>query len=349
MLPFLSIGGERALGFDIKASRLHFFGTVIWLDEFYLLLLFTLFLVFFFIALTNIMGRVWCGWICPQTMIPLVSETIVSIFPGKKRGFSRVISLFLFTGLVSISLFWLFVEPAKTLQTLMTSKTAALLLVGTWAVIFADLAFLGPKFCATICPYSMLQNVLFDENTLVIEYDRSRHPCLLCGACERVCPTGIDIKKGLQRECIACAQCIDACVEVTARKKISPFISYKGTILKRKTFWLSIAVVSSLAMLIVAAYMKPTVNLTLRERGYTDTGAAIINYEIRNNKNREISCRFRLDGNAEVLGQTRFILAPFEEFKGKMLLVTHERGESKRIKIILTAGNEKTVREVTIF
>jgi polyferredoxin len=88
---------------------------------------------------------------------------------------------------------------------------------------FLDLAFLRARFCATACPYAKLQGVLYDRGTLVVAYDEGRAAdCVDCGACVRCCPTGIDIRHGLQMECIACAECVDACRPIMLKLKRRP-------------------------------------------------------------------------------------------------------------------------------
>ena len=88
------------------------------------------------------------------------------------------------------------------------------------------------QVCKYMCPYARFQSVMFDSDTLVITYDEQRGEprgsrsrsadykaaglgdCVDCGICVQVCPTGIDIRDGLQYECIGCAACIDGCDQV---------------------------------------------------------------------------------------------------------------------------------------
>jgi ferredoxin len=102
---------------------------------------------------------------------------------------------------------------------------------GSWAVLgailFADLGFLRYRFCATVCPYAKLQGAMFDDHTLAVAYDAGRDAdCVECRRCLRVCPTGIDIRRGLQTSCIACAECVDACAPVMARLGKRNLIGY---------------------------------------------------------------------------------------------------------------------------
>ncbi len=113
----------------------------------------------------------------------------------------------------------------------MSSTVAGFLAVAT-ALAYFDFAFVRQTFCKYLCPYARFQGVLFDRDTLVIGYDRlrgeprgkrsahaeaaPRGDCVDCGLCVAVCPTGIDIRNGMQLECIACTQCIDACDGVMA-------------------------------------------------------------------------------------------------------------------------------------
>jgi polyferredoxin len=231
----LTVNGESALRFDIPGMKLLFFGTVLWIGEFHLVLLGMLAILLLSLAVTAVFGRVWCGWSCPQTVLPDLASWAASPLPKRRQGAGRTAILFLLSGLVSFSFIAYFVPPLEAAGLLFRSRIVTGFFLVQWAVIFSMLAFLGPAFCRTVCPYSMLQNVLFAEGTLTIAFDRSRSAeCPQCGLCKRTCPVQIDIREGEQRECIACAECIDACRAFTARIGIAPFVAYRGTIVGLK-------------------------------------------------------------------------------------------------------------------
>ena len=96
------------------------------------------------------------------------------------------------------------------------------------AALFANLALVRQRFCATVCPYAKLQGALFDRDTLVVAYDAARgaSECIDCRACVRACPTGIDIRDGLQTACVACAACADACGPILARLGRENLVGY---------------------------------------------------------------------------------------------------------------------------
>jgi cytochrome c oxidase accessory protein FixG len=184
-----------------------------------------------FLLVTLLYGRVWCGWSCPQT---LLGDLTALVEPDRRRkvrrwrrplGFAIVA---LVSAVVAASLVSYFVSPYELARRAAAGSVGPV--VGwTWAVLagilFLDLAFLRARFCATACPYAKLQGVLFDRHTLVVAYDARRAAdCVDCGACVRVCPTGIDIRDGLQMECIACAKCVDACTPVMAKLRRAPHL-----------------------------------------------------------------------------------------------------------------------------
>lgn len=230
-LPFVRIKGESALRFDIPSLRLHVFGCTIWMQEFFLVLVATIFFTLLIVFITLVFGRIWCGWLCPQTVIvdftPFVDK-------AKKRGFLYKLMAFSLTLLISIivaaSLIWYFVSPYEFIPDLINGRLGATTW-GFWIVltiiIFLNYVLLRHKWCATVCPYAKLQSVLFDKSTLIIELDPKRaDECINCQSCVKVCPTGIDIRKGLDSACINCAECIDACNKIMARFNKTGLIHY---------------------------------------------------------------------------------------------------------------------------
>jgi cytochrome c oxidase accessory protein FixG len=235
-LPFVYVGGESALRFDIPTMRLLFFGAEVWLGEFHFLLFSVLLFVMLIIASTLVFGRVWCGWACPQTV---VGEIIVMLERGigrvlPKKGPSRKVSGQLVRALIaavmSANVIWYFIPPYEMIPELaawsMGAFTAGAFVV-MWIIFYLNFSLLGHKFCGTVCPYSKMQSVLLDKNSLVIAFDNSRaDACRGCEQCVRDCPVGIDIKDGLQVECINCAQCVDACTRMMAKKGRPPLVDY---------------------------------------------------------------------------------------------------------------------------
>jgi cytochrome c oxidase accessory protein FixG len=217
-LPFARVGGESALRLDVSAGRLHAFGASYAIDEAFVVLAAILVATFGFLLVTLLLGRVWCGWACPQTVL---SDVTSARSPAARVAVSAVIS-----AVVAASIVWWFVSPYDFFRRL-AAGTLGPVAAGSWAALFAvlflDLTLLRARFCATACPYAKLQGVLFDRSTLVVAYDSRRAAdCVDCGACVRACPTGIDIRDGLQAECIACAQCIDACQPIMAKLRRAP-------------------------------------------------------------------------------------------------------------------------------
>jgi len=230
-LPFLKVGGESALRFDIPGLTLHIAGASVGIDAFHRVLVAVLLLILVAIGATVVFGRVWCGWLCGQTVIPELAAWAASAFPRRMRAIGAKLLLVPFSAAVSLSLITFFLPPADAVAGLFRSRTLLAAFFVQAASLYGMLALAGPRFCRSVCPYSMLQNVLFTRNTLTIAFDAERAAeCLRCDDCIRACPVAIDIKDGDQRECIACAACIDACRLATAPFGIAPFVAYRGGI-----------------------------------------------------------------------------------------------------------------------
>ncbi len=251
VIPYIPINrqGDPLILLDLVHRKLHLFGfTFLPTDTILLaLLLVSCILSVFFI--TALLGRVWCGWACPQTVyMEYVYRPIERLFTGrsgqggepkkKVAGWRRVAMyvVFLIVSLHLANTGLAYFVPYRELHTWITSPPwhhpagFTIVMVAT-AWMMWDFAYWREQMCIIGCPYGRFQSVLLDRNSMIISYDTKRGEprgkgkrvslpvagqkqlgdCVDCNLCANVCPTGIDIRDGLQIECVACAQCIDVC------------------------------------------------------------------------------------------------------------------------------------------
>jgi len=249
--PFLSTQDVAILRLDIPALTLELAGHRFRIEELYLVWLFILSLIFLFLLTTLLLGRVWCGWACPQTALSDLGEWLY------RRQWPQVIRHlgFLLVSLWSGATFvWYFMAPAEYL-TLLAGGQLGVWPLGTTVVIasmvFIDLTMIRRLFCRDFCPYGRFQTILLDRGTLTLQAKaEDLRRCIDCKSCLRVCPTGIDIRAGYQIECINCARCIDACRKVMARRGEEGIIRY--TFGQADLGWTSIFSVKTLALALIA-------------------------------------------------------------------------------------------------
>ena len=347
-LPFVKINGESALRFDIATLKLHVFGSVLWMREFYLILAATLFFLLFTGFVTIIFGRVWCGWFCPQTLLLDLSESMAEVASKKHQKSWQKLLLIPLSALVSVTMICYFVPPAETLSSIFVAPTITAFFVVLWIAVYLELAFLGRGFCISICPYAMLQNLLFDKETLVIEYDVSRDAtCMKCNACVKVCPVGIDIKKGLSAACIACAECIDACRRMTEKKGMLPFPNYRGRVLRPKTFWLGGATAASAIALVLLLLSRPAVDfLVIRDNGSLPPGLNRYSYTIHNNGGKTLVLELSSSDSVTLIGEHTLLLQPFSAIHGSILVQSKGKREHLHLRI---SGEGISINRETAF
>lgn len=241
-LPWIRIGGRPALQLDLVHGRLFAFGMAFQPTDTVVLMLLLLVVFLAIFLLTAVAGRAWCGWACPQTVYlefvfrPL--ERLLAPRPGAGPR-ARVVAwaaLAITYGGAALLLannFLAYFVGTDTLLTWISQSPAEhpgpfAVMAGTTGLMLFDFAHFREQMCTVACPYARLQSVLLDPDSLIIGYDarrgeprgklgRARGDCVDCRACVATCPTGIDIRAGLQLECIACAQCADACDAIMAR------------------------------------------------------------------------------------------------------------------------------------
>jgi len=251
VIPYLRMAGKPLILLDLPRREFTLFGTTFLPTEtvLFMLLFIGVLLTIFFV--TALMGRVWCGWACPQTVyLEFLFRPVEYLLEGGWRGAKKLdrksglhgrrvlkqvvyfgFSLFLahtflayFVGVDHLA-HWIRRSPIE-------HPTSFLVMLGTTLLIFADFAWFREQTCLVACPYGRLQSVLLDRRSLIVGYDARRGEprqkgiidrpasagdCVSCQLCVLACPTGIDIRDGLQMECIHCTQCMDACDSVMAR------------------------------------------------------------------------------------------------------------------------------------
>jgi cytochrome c oxidase accessory protein FixG len=232
--PFVRVGGAPLLGLDAGSRTLFFFGAGIRIAEFYLFLLVLLLFVFLFLWGTMLFGRVWCGWLCPQTLLCDLSDWMdrkTGSLVRPKAALLRQLWYLLLAAVVACNLVWYFIPPRQFLVRLFSGEigtVAGTALSATFLLVYLDLALVRRNFCKTVCPYGRIQLLTTNSGTLTLEFDRAKKgACLGCGACLRSCPMGIDIREGEQIECINCGRCLDACRAVMEKRGGEGLIRYR--------------------------------------------------------------------------------------------------------------------------
>jgi len=248
-LPWLEWGQRQAVLFDLGARRFYIFGMVLYPQDFiYLtgLLVISALSLFLF---TAVAGRLWCGYACPQTVYSELFMWIerkvegdrsarirldsgeLSLEKWVKKTYKHILwlGLSIWTGFTFVGYFTPIHELGmEFLQTRMGSWEVFWVFFYGFAT-YGNAGFMREQVCKYMCPYARFQSAMFDKDTLIVTYDenrgeprggRSRHvaladtglgACVDCELCVQVCPTGIDIRQGLQYECIGCAACVDVC------------------------------------------------------------------------------------------------------------------------------------------
>lgn len=260
LFPFMTISGNPFLRMDITRMTLFVAGLPIRIDQFYLVLLVVLLCTLSFLLLTAVLGRVWCGWLCPQTVFNDLMEVVTRRFKSKNpslvSSFIEHLSALNIATLIAFILLCWFMSPGQVIAGLANFHEHLVLLVAfsTLTVFgYLNLIIVKRSFCHSYCPYGRFQTALMDAGTLNLSFiEETRDLCLRCNACVRTCPMGIDIRNGFQVECIGCGRCIDACRSVMEKRPDGiGLIGYRFGIVKGTKFKLGNITTVLLVMTIV--------------------------------------------------------------------------------------------------
>ncbi len=238
---------DQAVLIDLNNAKAYWFWIEIWPQEVYILTGILILAAIGLFFVTSLFGRVWCGYTCPQTVWTDLFVWVERIVQGDRNArkklhespwtFDKIKKIGLTHFIWLIIAWWtagsfvLYFNDAPTLvQSFFTgdvSPTVLWFIAGLTFSTYLMAGFAREQVCTYMCPYARFQSAMFDESTLIISYDeqrgekRGKHKkgdswegrghCIDCTACVQVCPVGIDIRDGLQMECIACGLCVDAC------------------------------------------------------------------------------------------------------------------------------------------
>ncbi len=304
-LPWIKINGYPAVFLDVAERRFHLFGLTFAAQDMWLLFFVITGLGFTLFFITSLLGRVWCGWACPQTVFlehiyrrievwiegDSVARRALAEAPltaGKvakrilKHAVYIVVSAILthlfLAYFVSVPEVWDMVRHAPSEHW----STFVFMMAYTGLTYFIFCWF-REQVCIVLCPYGRIQSALNDDNTVTVGYDVLRGEprgkpgtegagdCIGCNKCVQVCPTGIDIRQGLQMECVACTACIDACDSVMTRiNKPRGLIRYasQNNLAKKPTRWIRPRTILYAALLFIGAGVATWAVSTIRPANF---------------------------------------------------------------------------------
>lgn len=255
--PFVKIDGQPFLLFNIFERKFIIFGQVFWPQDFFLFVIGMITMVVFIILFTVVFGRIFCGWICPQTIFmegvfrkieywiegDYMAQRKLDKQPWDKEKILKKGSkhfLFVLVSTIIMHTFMAYLvgvdEVWKIIQDGPSENTGGFIAMVVFTGLFYGVfSWMREQVCTTVCPYGRLQGVLLDRQSIVVAYDHQRGEqrskfrkdedrdavgkgdCIDCKQCVYVCPTGIDIRNGTQLECVNCTACIDACDSIMDR------------------------------------------------------------------------------------------------------------------------------------
>lgn len=265
-LPFIKLNGRPLFLFNIPEAKFIIFGKIFWPQDFMIFGLTMVTFIIFIVLFTATFGRLFCGWVCPQTifmeMLFRKAEYLIEGDAGRQKLLNKspwtsekirkkVLKHFVFflLSFIIANFFLAYIIGIDELKKIISEPVSEhivgfLAIIIFSAIFYAVYAFFREQACTVVCPYGRLQSVLLDRNSMIVAYDHQRGEprgkykkqqeaqlsqgdCIDCFQCVKVCPTGIDIRNGTQMECVGCTACIDACnVMMIAVNKPTGLVRY---------------------------------------------------------------------------------------------------------------------------
>lgn len=260
LAPFIAVNGQPLMLLNVLERRFVLLGVVFRPQDFHLVVLLSLVALVTLVLSTVVVGRVWCGWLCPQTIfMEMVFRRIEYFIDGsaerqlrRDRGpwtTGRVLrssvkhAVFFALSFLLANVFLAWIIGAADLRVIVTDPPArhvgGLIAIVIFSVVFyLVFARFREQACVLACPYGRVLSSLIDARTITVTYDHLRGEprrrmdptaaagsagdCVDCHRCVTVCPTGIDIRHGIQLECVSCTACIDTCNDVMRRVGRAP-------------------------------------------------------------------------------------------------------------------------------
>lgn len=250
LLPWFSIDGRPALLIDLPLLKVHLLWMTFWPQDGILLTVLLITAVLLLFAITVAVGRIWCGFTCPQTVWTLIFIWVEDRCEGDRQQRIKLdqapwdrnkllrkvtkhllwLLISLLTSLSFVAYFYGMQDLLVDLATLQASAGACFWVLFFLWCTYLNAGWLREQVCKHMCPYARFQSVMYDEDTLLVSYDKNRGEprrrgsstatnksqgdCVDCTWCVQVCPVDIDIRDGLQYACIDCGLCADACNQV---------------------------------------------------------------------------------------------------------------------------------------
>lgn len=347
---WLNWDGRQAVWWNLPERKFHIFGATYWPQDFMLLSWLLIICAFGLFFITVFAGRVWCGYTCPQSVFTWVFMWAEKVTEGDRnqrmkldkqpmsgKKFTRKLAkhgIWVGVSLLTAITFVGYFTPIRDLVIeLFTGQASgwAYFWIGFFTLAtYGNAGYLREQVCIYMCPYARFQSVMFDQDTLIVSYDprrgEKRGPrkkdadykaqglgdCIDCKMCVQVCPTGIDIRDGLQIECIGCAACIDACDDIMDKMNYPKgLISYttehnlsgrKTRLLRPRLIGYAVALVAMIGLFAWAVATRPLVELDVlkdrvlfreNERGYIEN---VYTLKIMNKAQRDMTYVITADG-----------------------------------------------------